>query len=112
MKKYIRSDFWDDDEEYTPPAFDEDLVEEIIESVKDKITSKYGRRWHDIQIDIDNDQYSDNRVYFKVYVYDGDKLKLHGYFDFTQYDSYFDEKDYIQHRDVSISDFVNEIGLE
>lgn len=95
------------DEDFRPAPFDKQMVKDIVDDVHDSIYTKYGRRFKQIDIEIENILYDDYTVSFDVDVFNGDTLKLEGHFEFVPYSDYWDVTDYDQHKSTTISRFVN-----
>ena len=95
------------DEEFRPAPFDKRTVQDIADDVHDAVFTKYGKRFKKIDVEVSDILYDDNTVSFDVKVYNGDKLKMSGHFEFTPYSDYWDVSDYDQHRNTTVSRFVN-----
>lgn len=97
------------DDMFIPESFDDTDVEDIIETIRQKVLDKYGRRFKKIAIDIDDVSWSDTRFRCEVSIFNGNRLVSQKYFDFTQYDDYFDESDYNSHLSREIISFVGNL---
>lgn len=101
---------YSDIEEYRPEIFNVKLADDLVNDVKAAILDKYGRKFKRIRIKVEDLYWDDDHVDFEVEVYNGEKLRLSGLFEFTQYSDYWDISDYEQHRNVTISRFVKSLA--
>lgn len=110
MKRVINSS--NNIEDFDDMSFVFDITDEFIESyivpkVKSKITERFGKRFKTISIDSDNVRFNKSKVLIEFDVYNNNQHKTGGEFSFTRYNSYFDESDFYQHLNTSISEFVS-----
>lgn len=108
MKRYIKADssFWEQNQEFVP-NIDFDFVEDtVIPELKSKLTDRFGKRYKNISIDLDDIRCNSSRVVMDVAVYNKDVLKTSGEFNFLAYTEYWDELDFKSHLSQKISEFV------
>lgn len=98
------------EEEYRPAPFDHRSANELADDVHDAIYQKYGKRFKKISVDIDDIKFDDDYVKFYVDVYNDDKLKFEGEFEFSPYSDYWDQTDYEQHKKSTIARFVKDLA--
>lgn len=109
MKRVIKAadDFFDN--EFTFDISDDFIENTIKPKLREAITAKYGKRFKSIGIDFDDDRFDEARVYIQVDVYNKDVHKGGAEFRFVRYKSYFDESDFYQHLNTTISRFVSDL---
>lgn len=110
MKRVINSN--NNIEDFDEMSFVFDITDEFIESyivpkVKEKLIEKFGKRFKKISVDTDNIRFNKSKVMIDVDIYNNGQHKTGGEFSFTRYTSYFDESDFYQHLNTSISEFVS-----
>lgn len=117
MKRVIKSsvikadsDFWNTNEEFIPKPFTFDFLEdEVIPSIKNKISEIYGRRFKNMSVDIDDIAIggrTGRSFRVVVTIYNNNQIKKQGTFQFACYSDYWDEADFKQHLNRSINEFV------
>ena len=109
MKRVIKAadDFFD--AEFTFDLSDDFIEQSVIPKLREAITDKYGRRFKNIGIDFDDVRFNEARVDIQVDVYNKDVHKGGAEFRFIRYTSYFDESDFYQHLNTTISQFVSNL---
>lgn len=110
MKRYVNSSE-DVEYSYIPESFesDEDSVDEILNQLHEEITKKFGKKYKNLSVDIDDVRWKPTRLIADVFVYNNDVLKAKGEFDFMAYSEYEDISDYYSHVSRTISKFVNNL---
>lgn len=107
MKKVIRASVNED--EFVPSTFDDEFVEDIINKIKIQIKQKFGRRFKKMEIDVDDIAFEGTRMQAEFIVYNNGSAKADEKFRFSAYSGYWDEDDFNQHINTSISSFVENL---
>lgn len=103
-----------DDDDWYPPLMTEDIVDDILNRIRVKIDEKYGRRFKDLYVEVDDEYWGSKSgvggsMHSYITVYSGDKKKLEGEFEFATQDSYWDSSDYEQDINVTVNNFVENL---
>ena len=120
MKRVIKSsviasdsDFWNNNEQVVPKPFTFDFLEDqVIPSIKNKISEIYGRRFKNMSVDTDDlaiGGKTGRSFSVVVSIYNNNQLKKQGTFQFSCYSDYWDEADFKQHLSQKINSFVRSL---
>lgn len=96
-------------DEFIPDNIDERLATEICDYIEDKIIERFSRAGRMIDVDFDDFNWGGNRMTADVIVYINGEPRRQGTFDFTAYDSYWDESDYDEHIHRAAINFVDSL---
>ena len=109
MKLHVKASYDLGDMDYIPHDIADD-IDDIIDSLKEEIENKFGRRYKNLQVDIEGKRLDDHTFEADVLIYNNGKVIREAHFSFAAYDSYFDETDYIQHINTRIHNFVSNLN--
>lgn len=94
---------------YEPEPFDDESSKVLLNKVKGAVIDKYGRRLKGIRIEMVSPSYTDTSVSAQFNVYNKNTLKASKLFEFHMYDDYWEESDYIQHLNMCINKFLEDL---
>jgi len=93
------------------PKFTEEVVDNILDELSDKIRDYYRRPGRMIDVDFDEVEWYDdpNSLRVLIIVYVNGEMKRDGYFQFTAYDEYYDDRDFDAHVYQAIHNFIKNL---
>ena len=101
-------------DDWLPPLFTEDLVDDIINRIRVKCIELYSRRFPNLFVEFDDEYWgssgeSGGKMHVFVALYSNGVEKASDEFKFHSHDSYWDESDFEQDINTSVSNFVENL---